>query len=143
MCISLHPSVTDFEEECIRKCVRSFESWCHYESQGGTQTGTTPRPPPPNFGRRGNLATVEYSAETIHVMVLDYPSSSDQSPVTSVVNTPTKRTAPSPPTSPSSRSQQSSIPGEGSAFRNHTIPRGRARNLFSDFVASLLSLPVP
>lgn len=34
-------------------------------------------------------------------MVLDYPSSSDQSPVTSVVNTPTKRTAPSPPTSPS------------------------------------------
>lgn len=34
-------------------------------------------------------------------MVLDSPSSSDQSPLTSVVNTPTKRTAPSPPTSPS------------------------------------------
>lgn len=33
--------------------------------------------------------------------------------------------------------------GKGSVFRNPTFPRGRAKNLFSDFVASLPSLPVP
>lgn len=49
----------------------------------------------------------------------------------------------SPPYRLPSRSEQSFIPGERSVFRNPTFPRGRARNLFSDFVASLPSLPVP
>lgn len=70
---------------------------------------------------------------------------------------PQRRRDPSPPTpgrgrtsprptqyvSPPCRSQPSATPGEGSAFSSHTFPRSRARNLFSDFAASLPSLPVP
>lgn len=50
---------------------------------------------------------------------------------------------PTPYATPPSRFQPSAIPGEGSAFSSHTFPRSRARNLLSDFAASLPSLLVP
>lgn len=64
-----------------------------------------PRSPPPVFGRRDDPivldSPVHSPAEPSHVIIVESPASPEPSPETLPVNTPTKRTTPSPPISPS------------------------------------------